>query len=412
MGGSIEIYTCGPLGKTEELKLPEKGSVAIIGPDLSGKSLIEGAISSAAFANTIIKDGKLFIGRLAERLVDDEWDDLYSLIDPMEYLSAEVEYREPEEYLKIIDETIRRNSDNLIGAKEYLTRMAFVTDLCMSRGIKCWTEKNAKLTPIKVELRLGYRYIKASLPAPNPKITGIKNITSLIVVEELPGDIVGINIGSPNEFLKKLLSPHGGSPSSTLAKILLKKYRIDPSPDVLNALLEVLLNSWKEISHYEVGEGELNFIEQKGEPGIKVRDKIFPWWMTSDGVINLLAHWYISRLLPILSEEGKVIIGLEEPEAHLDPYVAYKLPEIYARLAKRYRAVFIFSTHSEMLVKGIENAVRRGALGKEEAIIYETVYSKEQGAFTLKECPISEEGIIEGSRFTEIAWRMIEGEGA
>lgn len=406
MGIAIEIDACGPL-RGAELELPERGIVAIIGPNLSGKSLVEAAISSAAFATTVVKDGRL-IDSLAKRLVDEDWGELYSLIDPMDYLTAEVEYKDPEDHLKTIDEIIRRSSDDLLGVREYLIRTALVTDVCASKGVGCWTGNHLP-TPMNIELRVNHKTIRARIPPPDPGVVGIKEFSSSIWVEGFT-EIVGVNMGSPNEFLKRIVA-RGKGPSSELARIILEKYQPDLSPDVLREILGALISSWKEISSYDIDENELSFVKWKGEPAIMIGGEIFPWRMTSDGMINLLAHYYIARLLPILGREGKVIVGLEEPEAHLDPYVTYKLPEVYGRLARIHGAILIFSTHSETLIKGIEGAMRRGTLGREEVRIYETVYNKERRAFSLKECPISEEGIIEGSRFTEIAWKIIE-EGA
>ncbi|MEM4430247.1 MAG: hypothetical protein QXM08_03725 [Thermofilaceae archaeon] len=409
----VKVVACGPISNAE-LTLPERGIVAIIGPSLSGKSMLETALSSFALASTIASDGVL-LGTLAERLRDENWEELFSSIDPMEYLTAVEEYKGSEDFLQRLDEVVKRATDKL-GAREYLAKMAFIYDFCAAKEIDVWGGKAP--AALKVELKIDRLSVSASLPAPDPRLVGLKALNELVLLEPA-SNIVGINVGRPTRFLRELYGKAKGEsstppyPSVLLARVLLKSYHVQVDPDIYRMSKQILLESWKEISSYEITEDELTFFRTRQGPEVRVRNRVFPWDFTSEGFINLMAHLIIFEIVEILASEGKkIIVGIEEPEAHLDPYVAYKLPLLYSALSRKRDVVFLFTTHSEALVKGIEQAVRSENLKPDYVKIYETIGSKSEGeaVFTLKECPVAENGLIERSRFTKIAWRILKGE--
>ncbi len=392
---AVKVNACGPI-RDAELELPERGIVVLIGPNLSGKSLLEGALSSAALASTVVADWKLLGPPLAERLAGGEWAELYAALDPLGYLSAAAGAADR---LAKLEELVRSGSGGSAGAREYLASMAFAADL--SARCSPPPQLPKMLSRVRVDIAVDGSSVRAELPL-DPRGAGPGDALQRVRVEPLEG-VVGLNVGAPRDFLRWVAGGPVGGPSSLLARILLRRFHHDVEPGAYNALRGALLGSWRELSSYEA---ELAFIEREGEPAVVVGESVIPWWQLSSGLANLAAHWLLCRLVALLSLERKrVLVGLEEPEAHLDPYVVHELPRLYGVLARRHNVTFVVTTHSEALLAGIENAVASGALRADEVRVYETV--GREGAFTLRRCTVSEGGVIEGSRFVEIAWRLL-----
>lgn len=409
MGITVNITTCGPI-KSAELTLPDRGIVAVIGPSLSGKSMLEAAISSYAMASTVVSEGVL-LGTLAERLNRGSWEELFSSLDRMEYLTAVQEYRSSEDFIRRFDEVVESATDGVMNARGYLARMAFLIDFCAAKEIEPWGR--GVPVALEVETFVNQSRIYAHLPVPDPKLVGLKVLAEHVVLEPA-SNILGLNIGRPTRFLRELYRNSGNEtsspyPSVLLARALLNDYRMQVQPSVYQKFKEILRESWEEISSLSIEDEELAFLMTKRGPVVRIQNKIFPWEWTSEGFINLLAHLLLFELVELLAiESKKTIIGIEEPEAHLDPYVAYKLPTLYSLICEKRGVIFLFTTHSEALVKGIEGAVRDGYLSPDRVKVYETIGS--EMAYTLKECPVTESGIIEDSRFTRIAWRVLKGD--
>ncbi|MEM4847465.1 MAG: AAA family ATPase [Thermosphaera sp.] len=418
MGITFNITTCGPI-KSAKLTLPDWGIVAIIGPSLSGKSMLEAAISSYALASTVVSDGVL-LGTLADRLIRESWGKLFSSLDRMEYLSSVQEYKGSEDFFRQLEEVIENATDRVLNIKGYLARMAFLHDFCAAKEIEPWGKRVS--ATLEVDISVDQSRIYVRLPVPDPKLVGPKVLSDHIELNPAL-NVVGLNIGRPTRFLKELYENLKDEthktvenetrsrcyPSALLAHSLLNDYRARLDPDVYQKFKEILKESWEEISSLSIKNEEIAFLETKRGPAVKFGDKIFSWDWTSEGFKNMLAHLLLFELVELLALEGKrIIIGIEEPEAHLDPYVAFRLPALYSLIGERRKVVFLFTTHSEALVKGIEYAVRVGNLKCENVKVYETI-GKEK-TFTLEERPVRESGIIEGSRFTKIAWKILRGE--
>ena len=393
--------------------LPERGIVIVMGPNMSGKSLLVASLGAAATAYLLTSDGRT-IGTLAERLIDEVWSESYTgVVDPLEYLSSipEIEYRDPKELLRRLDEIIAKGG--ALNTKSYLRRAILAAELCLSRGVAPWGERRYRPFTVKISLKGPEGelrgYIVASLPGPDVKVQGTSALSSSVDLM-LPEGLWGLNVGVPDKFLRMCYASEEKSPAASFIKALMNVIDYSPPSRAYDKLLDLLLVSWKEISGYEVDRDDV-VISKRGVEGpwISIGGVSFPWKYTSEGVMNLLAHWLILKILPLFKEEGRrPLIAFEEPESHLDPYAAYLLPQFYAELIKYSNAIIILSTHSEMLVKGLEDAVAKNVLSPEEVKVYET--RGKYPSFTLVECRVREEGYVEESRLTKIAERLISGE--
>lgn len=81
-----------------------------------------------------------------------------------------------------------------------------------------------------------------------------------------------------------------------------------------------------------------------------------------------------SQILPVLTQcsfanEGDTLL-FEQPELHLHPLAASKLPQIFIDTWQNRQAASVVETHSSKFVGGLINRVREGAIQPDEVAIY------------------------------------------
>jgi energy-coupling factor transporter ATP-binding protein EcfA2 len=419
MSVEVTISECGPL-RESRLVLPERGIVLVIGPNLSGKSMLASSLGALAVAGTLTGETVL-LGTLEDRLLGEEglWADLYrieartrergevNLLDPLDFLSALPELGS----LSKLDELIRARSDQVLnGTRDYLARTVFATEFCLARALSPWCREPGKPT-LRVSLTstvLGG--IRAELPAEDPARAGAQALSaaSLWGVER----VYGLNLSNPVSFVERYVGLLTPTPSALLAKVVTRNLKPQVDPELHLELKGVLARAWAEVSEAEMGIGDFDFAHTpQDEPALVLSgvEKMLPWNYTSSGVVGLTGHWLALSALSVLRYgrgDRVLLASVEEPEAHLDPYAAYLLPRLYAKAAARLGVTFIVATHSEAFVKGVEDAVGEGLLKAESVRVYETVGGGK--LFKLRELSVREDGIVEGSRFTKIAKLLLQ----
>jgi len=418
MRAEVSISECGPL-RDSRLVLPEFGVVLVIGPNLSGKSMLASSLGALAVAGVLTGESGV-LGSLEDRLLGEEglWADLYrieggvrderevNLLDPLDYLSALPELGS----LSKLDEYIRAQSNQVLdGAREYLAITVFATEFCLARALNPWRREPGKPT-LRMSIMSTLFGISAELPTDDPAHAGPQALkaVSLWGAEQ----VYGLNLSNPVSFVERYVGLLTPTPSALLAKVVSRNLRPQVDPELYLELKEVLAKAWKEVSEAEVKVDDFDFAHTpEGEPALLLSGmkQPFPWNYTSSGIVNLIGHWLALGVLSVLryGREGRMIlVSVEEPEAHLDPYAAYLLPRLYAKAAKKLGATFVVATHSEAFVKGVEDAVEEGLLKAESVKVYETVGGEK--LFKLKELTVREDGAIEGSRFTRIAKLLLQ----
>jgi hypothetical protein len=419
MSAEFSVSECGPL-RDSKLTLPERGMVLVIGPNLSGKSMLVSSLGSLAVAGTLTGDvGAL--GSLEDRLLGEEglWADLYrieggvrderevNLLDPLDYLSALPELGS----LSKLNEYIRAKSNQVLnGVREYLAITVFATEFCLARALNPWRREPGKPT-LKISIASTALFgISAELPADDPTRVGPQALkaVSLWGAER----VYGLNLSNPVSFVERyarLLTP---TPSALLAKVVNRNLKPQADPELHLELKRVLAKAWAEVSEAKMGVDDFEFAHTpEGEPALVLSDmeQLLPWNYTSSGIVNLIGHWLALSVLSPLRywrRSRAILVSVEEPETHLDPYAAYLLPRLYAKAAEKLGAAFVVATHSEAFVKGVEDAVGEGLLKAESVKVYETVGSEK--LFKLRELTVREDGTIEGSRFTRIAKLLLQ----
>ncbi|RLF07336.1 MAG: hypothetical protein DRJ60_02910 [Thermoprotei archaeon] len=403
----VSITNCGPLGKTS-LELPDHGIVLILGPNLSGKSLLINSIASYYLASAIVNvNNKFFGGALMDRLLDPEWSELFGeCLDPLEYLSSEIPYEDVSDYEVKLDEIISRGLN--ITLRQYLASTITTTELCLSRGIDPWVQDRQAF--INIELGLDTKYlIRISMPPLDPKKWGSQIlIRQAYVIPKDNPEYLGLVINSPLTFINKYYAQHeiekhnprSYSLSAILTSIIKHKYKFEKK----SKFKELISLAWKEISGVEPKKFEI--LEEENQYVIVINNHKYPWNMTSYGIMNLLAQELLIDILPWFKLiEVKPLIAIEEPEVSLDPYTVYLLACKYCELVKEYDALLLISTHSEILVKGLEDALREEKIKPNHVRVYETMKG-EKSLFTLKKCEVSDKGIA-ASRLIRIAEKII-----
>ncbi|RSN72533.1 MAG: hypothetical protein DSO07_08215 [Thermoproteota archaeon] len=405
----LEIRACGPLTGSK-LTLPEQGLVLLIGPNLSGKSLLSVSLGSLGIAESLVSEWRL-LDSLENRLLGAEglWSSLYqveidgqNILDPLDLLE------QPISSLSELDDSIRKSSGYVLsGVQDYLRRTVFAVELCQSRGVNPWMKVIEK-PPFYINMT-GPFSLDVKLPTRHPAEVGYGSFKEIYISKT---NIKGLNISNPNEFLQNYDNKR--TPSSIFIRLVKKNLGLSPDPVLLDKLKKAVLRSWRELSSEIIELEDIEFMDHSVYgPSVtlkgKEESKFLPWKFTSSGMINIIAHWLILHVLPIFKlEDKKPLLSVEEPEAHLDPYTTYLLAELYAEIVRQYRAVFVIATHSEAFVLGVEEVLRKGVLKPEEVKVYETVGS--EIGFKLEERKVSEEGFIEESRFTKMAWKIFRRE--
>jgi len=417
MSAEVSIKECGPL-RESKLTLPERGIVLVIGPNLSGKSMLVSSLGALAIAGTLTGETGL-LGTLEDRLRGEEglWADLYqleardrlgegmeeaNLLDPLYFLSALPELGS----LERLDELIRAKSEQVLdGTRDYLARATFAAEFSLARALNPWRREPGKPV-LRVTLESPpLAGVRAELPADNPAQVGARVFGSVTLwgVER----VCGLNLSNPVGFVERYVGLLTPTPSALFAKVAIRNLKPQMDPELYSELRRVLVESWKEISEAQIEAGDVDFLHTPhDEPALMLMDlkKPLPWNYTSGGALNLIGHWLAFCALSVFKyeKEGKaLLVSVEEPEAHLDPYAAYLLPRFYARAVKRLGITLVVATHSEAFVKGVEDAVDEGLLKADCVKAYETVGSER--LFKLRELTVREDGTIEGSRFTKIA---------
>ena len=418
MRAEVSISECGPL-RDSRLTLPEFGVVLVIGPNLSGKSMIASSLGALAVAGVLTGESGV-LGSLEDRLLGEEglWADLYrieggardegevNLLDPLDYLSALPELGS----LSKLDEDIRAKSNQVLdGVRKYLAITVFATEFCLARALNPWRREPGKPT-LRMSMSTSLYGISAELPTDDPARAGPQALkaVSLWGAEQ----VYGLNLSNPVSFVERyagLLTP---TPSALLAKVVSRNLKPQVDPELYLELKEVLAKAWEEVSEAKVKVDDFDFAHTpEGEPALLLSgvERPLPWNYTSSGIVNLIGHWLALITLSVLKygRRGRMLlVSVEEPEAHLDPYAAYLLPRLYAKAAAKLGVAFVVATHSEAFVKGIEDAVGEGLLKAESVKVYEAVGSEK--LFKLKELMVREDGTIEGSRFTRIARLLLQ----
>lgn len=350
----VDVEVCGPL-RGCGLELPEKGLVIITGPPMSGKSLLTRAVATAAMAGAVMRGSVLNRALQLERCFEEEEGEL-------------------ERWLR-----------------EHVAKTIFASEL----NAFCSTSPTA----VSLTLHDGDRTARAVARMP---LTCVEDIEESLKVEPLPG-VVGLPVGAPAELPSTYRwTEERSRPFFFYLSRMLEREKPSLDPEVPNLLSQFVEEAWK-LSSFQ---GKIAFLDGEPLPAASVNGRTVRWGELSEGLRALASHLVIAKALKVLMREGKVIVGLVKPELHLDTYIAYKLPELYALLARKYNATFIVATHSETFVKGVEDAVFTGALPAGSVKVYETVGRDD--AFTLEEREVKEDGLIEGTRFTTIAWTIIK----
>ena len=140
---------------------------------------------------------------------------------------------------------------------------------------------------------------------------------------------------------------------------------------------------------------------------IKLNDVIIPQdLITSPGIANLIFQQYafegIETLCKIL--DIPVVVSIDTPEAGLETYTIYNLAKVYAEIVSKFNLSLVIVTHSEVLVKGLEDLATKKEVNHK---VYETVGTGQPFIFTINECPVTDEGIM-NIRFIKIAKKLIE----
>ena len=416
----VYVNTCGPI-RDSILELPERGLVVIIGPNLSGKSLLVSSLGGVFAAVMLTDDGRAFKS-LGERLAGDEaWRSLYELdvdgrnvLDPQSYLTMDVEYESPSDYVKVLSEVIHKNTEYSIGSlKDYLARTILAAEICLARGVKPWLKEAPPKRPFSVDLKIEgggtTSFVSTKLPAGDPEREGYRELVKSVSLIPLPSlGVWGLNISRPNIFVEMYHERRVPTPSSRFVRVLRENYSYTPDYALFSSIKGLVSKAWSEISGMELdSEKDVDIFEKRGEGlKLKVFGDEYPWSLTSDGVVNLMALWLVAGIMPFFRHEGKrPLLSVEEPESHLDPYSAYLLPRVYAELVRGFDALILVATHSEAFVKGVEDSISEGLLDPGEVGIYET--RGEKKAFRLHRCEIDESGRIRNSRLTTIARKIL-----
>jgi energy-coupling factor transporter ATP-binding protein EcfA2 len=306
----VEVRECGPL-RGARIELPERGLVLVMGPNLSGKSLLASSLGALAVAAALSRaEGGRQLSPLAGWL--EGWP---------------------------------------TWPRGRACEAVFAAELCLAVGIEPWGPA------LRVALESSDFAVDAVLPAAGPEALSVRC-----------GRVRGLNLSNPVRFAERCCWRLRPTPSSLLA-VAAAGGSAPLDREVYSELKGALARPWRELGGVEL---DLDFL-WRGEPAVAVGGSALPGSCASSGVLNLMGHWLAFVALSALGR-GPLLASVEEPEAHLDPYAAYLLPRAYAKAVARLGAVFVVATHSEAFVKGVEDAVGEGLLGAGELKVYETVW--------------------------------------
>jgi len=426
MSINVKIRRCGPISPPEEisLEIPSKGICLIVGPNMSGKSVLASAITSLLNSIFLVKyTHPLLGGDLASRLFNPsnavseifhykEENSEINLIDPLEIFTLEIPAKDAKEYYRALDAVLRKNSNNLLDLEGYLKRTLFIYELATILGIEPWISKRfdkGVLSSIDIDLSINDKiHLKAKVPPLNPTLEtdSYSYLYKTIYIMDTSINkplLCGISLGHPLSSYKKLFGNGLSFPSLNLIK-LFKSYEIpvDTSPRFFNLLYDTYLMS-------ELKDAKILPLFEKMYPSvmIKLNDVIIPQdLITSPGIANLIFQQYafegIETLCKIL--DIPVVVSIDTPEAGLETYTIYNLAKVYAEIVSKFNLSLVIVTHSEVLVKGLEDLATKKEVNLK---VYETIGTGQPFIFTINECPVTDEGIM-NIRFIKIAKKLIE----
>ncbi len=97
----------------------------------------------------------------------------------------------------------------------------------------------------------------------------------------------------------------------------------------------------------------------------------------------------------ILCAPENSCILIEEPEVNLHPKAQYELAQYIAELAKDFNRQLIITTHSEHLLNGFLNCIRKKTLNVNDLNIYSFEFDNSDYKTIYKKLEIDENGRIE-----------------
>jgi len=245
----------------------------------------------------------------------------------------------------------------------------------------------------------------------------------------LPKDILAlltINLKRSFDLLRKTLTSHLSHLSSQRGN-LSRLYQTEG--DAFNRLVHTLIeanspnSSWennflnKWMTHFEIGEfGKLS-IDGLYEYGVNRIQLISVDGKSKSYLVDLGygTLQLITILLKILVESLKnapsnfedpgktppIIIMIEEPEANLHPRWQSLLAEMFVEAAQKFKIQFILETHSEYLIRNLQNLIAQKAIPAEAVqIFYITEKGKvESGSQQVEPIQIAEDGTLDYTKF-------------
>ncbi|MCU0447391.1 MAG: AAA family ATPase [Microscillaceae bacterium] len=102
----------------------------------------------------------------------------------------------------------------------------------------------------------------------------------------------------------------------------------------------------------------------------------------------------------------KIILFIEEPEAHLHPEVQVKLMEIFTELPK-YGIKVVMTSHSNYMFNKLSNLILGGKVSADKVASYHLVMDKNKGSYDAKDMQATSEG-IEDNNFVDVAEELYD----
>lgn len=103
----------------------------------------------------------------------------------------------------------------------------------------------------------------------------------------------------------------------------------------------------------------------------------------------------VSQILPVvvslLVAEPEQIVYIEQPEVHLHPKAITRLPELFARAAKR-GVIVVVETHSSLILRGIQSLIAKEQLEPEKVKLHWFTRNKKDGSTAIDSADLDKNG--------------------